>query len=81
MINIPGHEYIAYIGTDGVMRTERADTPPLIYPRLSTLQRITRKLTPKRWRKPLRPINDPLARHQRLMEATLKAVETLTKSA
>lgn len=79
MINIPG-EYIAYIGTDGVMRTERADTPPPIYPRLSTWQRITRRLTPKRWRKPLRPINDPLARHQRAVEGLLKSIEKLTKA-
>lgn len=63
----------------GVRFTERWEPPkPAVYPTLSRLQRIMRKLTPPRWRKPLQPIRtDPLARNQRMMAGICEALEAL----
>lgn len=76
-------EYVSFVGRDGTVYTETATSvmsQPLVYPHLPLWQRITRRLTPRRWRKPLQPVrNDPLARHQRFIESTLKAVEELTR--
>lgn len=72
-------EYVAVVLNDGTLRVEKAENAfrQPIYPQLSRWQRVVRALTPPRWRKPLRPINDPLARHQRVFEGMLQALATL----
>lgn len=62
MQNITPGSYVTFIGTDGVERTEKVESvryqssTPAIWPMLSPWQRAVRRLTPKRWRKPLQPI-------------------------
>ncbi|MDV6979642.1 hypothetical protein [Mycobacterium intracellulare] len=73
----PGDLYTFECG--GVRFTEHFEPPkPAVYPTLSRRQRIMRKLTPPRWRKPLQPIRtDPLARQQRMMAGICETFDEL----
>lgn len=67
------------IQAGGVLYTEYADTIKRAeYPRLTRWQRLRRKLTPPRWRKPLLPIaNDPVSRAQRMNANILRELDKL----
>lgn len=47
--------------TDTIRSVEVTGAVPTVYPKLSRLQRIVRRLTPARWRKPLQPIHPGMA--------------------
>lgn len=74
----PGDRVAVEIG--GVLYTDTIKAAsPVVYPTLTPWQRLVRRLTPPRWRKPLKPIRrDPLQRAQALTAKTLAAVEQLT---
>lgn len=73
---------LASVEIGGVVYTDYIENliaKPPVYPQLTGWQRVARGLTPKRWRKTLKPIRtDPLARAQALTAKTLALVERLT---
>lgn len=58
----PGARVAVEIGgvlyTDTVQGITNTDAQPAIYPTLTRWQRIKRRLTPSRWRKPIKPIRE-----------------------
>lgn len=84
---------------DGVIYTDTIESvsmrsgTPAIYPTLTVWQRLVRRFTPARWRKPLKPIREagsatvsvqiggdpnPLERHQATLKQMQQAVDALT---
>ncbi|MGV0042044.1 hypothetical protein [Mycobacterium colombiense] len=59
----PG-ERVAYQGSDGLIYTGTVENityssgKPAIYPTLTRWQQLKRRLTPRRWRKPIKPIRE-----------------------
>jgi len=63
-------------------RTEVYTGPtPVIWPHLTLRRRALRALTPRRWRKPLKPIYpaDPVERQKKLIEQALKTIDQLVR--
>ena len=73
-------DLVSYVGRDGKLYTDyyRKPTPGLADPPRTWWQRTLRKLTPKRWRKPLRQLT-PIERHQLMLRDIDRHVQRITR--
>lgn len=70
-MNLQPGQLISVLCSDGVLRTDYYRPPgPTVHAELTWQQRLVRKLTPRRWRKPIPLVhNDPIARASRMYDS------------